>query len=113
MSKHLLQQELLKKTITPFNGDPIHFWPWLGKIRNYVEQLEMSPLNVLEFVESHCTGKAKEYVSNTLAAVDIPSVADIQFLWREMIKRYGSSSKIASKLRARIEEFPVINPRSE
>ena len=29
MSRHLLQQDSLKKSIQSFNDDPIYFWPWL------------------------------------------------------------------------------------
>ena len=112
MSRHLLQQDLLKKSLHPFNDDPIYFWPWLGKIQNYIEQLELSPLNILEFLESHTTGRSRQYISNTLASLNIPMASDVQLAWRELIKRYGSSSKIATKLRSKIEAFPVIQSRS-
>ena len=37
LSRHLLQQDLLKEAVEPFDGTAIKFWPWFTKMEGFIQ----------------------------------------------------------------------------
>ena len=107
-SKHLLQQDLLKKVIEPFDGAATNFWPWYSKMINYINSLSLSPLHILQLFETHCRGGAQKYISNKLASTGEVTVEDVEDTIKGLISRYGSTQRITSELLAKIDAFPAV-----
>ena len=107
-SKHLLQQDLLKKVIEPFDGAATNFWPWYSKMINYINSLTLSPLHTLQLFETHCRGGAQKYISNKLASTGEVTVEDVEDTIRGLISRYGSTQRITSELLTKIDAFPAV-----
>ena len=108
LSKHILQQDLIKKSIEPFDGTAFNFWPWIGKLRNYITDLELSPLQTLQLLESNCVGDPQKMISRTLASTGEVSSDIVNRVYDRLIQRFGSSQRIAAELFKKIEAFPVV-----
>ena len=108
LSRHLLQQDLLKKAVEPFDGTAIKFWPWFTKMEGFIQELNLSPLNILQLLESHCKGSPQRYISDRLAATCEVTETEVQHTVRGLITRFGSTQKITSELFAKIDAFPAI-----
>ena len=108
MSNHLLEQELMKKSIEPFNGTAHTFWPWIGKLENYIGSLNLNPLKILQLLESYTTGEPQKMITRQLAATGLATMREVNEVWENLIYRYGSSQRITEELLQMIEDFPVI-----
>ena len=113
VSKHLLQQDMMKEAIPTFDGNSIYFWSWVANISNYAEGMGLTPLQTLRLMVSHTSGRANEYLNNRLLALGIPSKANLDEIWAELIQRHGSSQAITAQLRQKIQEFPFIKNQND
>ena len=109
LSNHLLEQELLKKGIQPFDGKAHTFWPWVGKLQNYIRSLNLSPLKTIQLLESYCTGDPQQMIAHVLASNGEITNEHIEEVWKNLVYRFGSTRKIAEELMSKIEEFERID----
>ena len=112
-SKHLLQQEFLKQSIEPFDGKATYFWPWAGKIKAYLTEMNPSPMQVLQFMESNSKGRPQLLISQKMASHATITGTTVQSIWNELIFLFGSSQKITKELFEQIEAFPPIKAPNE
>ena len=108
MSQHLLQQEMVKSSIKKFDGDPVDFWPWSGKINGYMQSVTLSPIQTLQFWENHCTGAPQKLISENLAALGYVTEDDVMDTWNELVDTYGSTHSLSQQLLNKLEAFPLI-----
>ena len=113
MSKHLLQQDMLKNAIDIFDGNPVYFWSWAANVQDYIVKMELTPIEILRFLASHTSGEPKDFISNKLIALGLPSRTDVEEVWSELVQRHGSSQAIAAMLKQRIEDFPFIKDQND
>ena len=113
MSKHLLQQDFMKQAIEPFGGSSLYFWSWLGKIKDYVEQFTLNPLQTLRLIEANTKGGPHEMLGYYHAATECVEESDIHAIWNDFITTYGSSHKIANELLEKINKFPEIKTENK
>ena len=109
MSAHMLQQDLLRKNIDPFNGSAISFWPWVGKLKSYVRDVQLTPLQTLHLIQNNTVGDPHEVVTNYLEAVGDVSQNEMHKMWTMLERMFGTPSKIADQILQRIEKFPTIS----
>ena len=107
-SRHLLQQDLLKKTIEPFDGKAVNFWPWYSKITSYSKDLLLSPLQTLQLFENHCRGEPQRMLTNKLAALGEVTPEDARQAIDSLIIRFGSTQRITTELFSKVDSFPFI-----
>ena len=107
-SRNLLQQDLLKKTIEPFDGRAVNFWTWYSKITSYSKDLLLSPLQTLQLFENHCRGKPQRMLNNKLAALGEVTPEDARQAIDSLIIRFGSTQRITFELFSKVDSFPVI-----
>lgn len=108
MSNHLLEQDLIKKSIEIFDGTPTRFWSWVGQLESYIGSLNLSPLKALQLISSYCTGEPQKMISRHLSAVQFVTQADVNEVWENLTYRFGSSQGITKELLHRIHDFKVI-----
>ena len=108
-SKHLLQQEIIKKGIKKFDGKAYEFWSFIGKLQHYIKNLQLTPLETLQLLESHTTGGPNELICNSLAAAGEITEEILQDVWGNLVMRYGASKKIAEQLLEKLDVFPAIH----
>ena len=108
LSTFLMTQDVVKRTIEPFDGSPLHFWSWLNKIKDYIRLLKLTPLQVLQLLESHCKGEPRAMISQRLASTGVVAHPDVEDVFQTLERRYGSTQKIASQLVEKLHKFPVI-----
>ena len=113
VSKHLLQQDMMKDAIPTFSGNSIYFWSWVTNISTYAMEMTLTPLQTLRLMISHTANRANEYLNNKLLALGNPSKQDMDNIWTELIQRHGSSHQIAAQLKAKIKEFPCIKNQND
>ena len=109
MSAHMLQQDLLRKNIDPFNGSAISFWPWVGKLQSYVKDVNLTPLQTLHLMQSNTVGVPHEVVTSYLEAVGDVSTKEMHKMWHMLERMFGTPSKIADEILQKIEKFPTIS----
>ena len=113
MSRHLLQQDMLRDAIPVYGGDPMHFWSWRTSIESYVEEVQVSPLHYLKLMIRFTENDPQAYLRGKLLAVGLPNKGVIDDIMDELTERYGSSHLIAAHLRQRISEFPAIKDQND
>ena len=113
MSRHLLQQDMLRDAIPVFGGDPMHFWSWRASIESYVEEVQVSPLHYLKLMIRFTDNGPQAYLRGKLLAVGVPSERVIEDILGELTERYGSPHLIAAHLRQRVSEFPAIKDQND
>ena len=111
LSSFLLTQDLIRKSITPFDGSPINFWPWLNKVQDYTRMLRLTPLQILQLYESHTTGDPQKMIAQQLASTGSITLADVDDVRQTLTRRYGSTQKITNEILDKINKLPFIkNP---
>ena len=105
MSNHLLEQDLIKKSIEKFGGTPTKFWSWVGQLESYIGTLNLTPLKALQLISSYCTGEPQKMISRHLSAVQTVTHRDVNEIWENLIYRFGSSQGITRELMQKIREF--------
>ena len=113
MSNHLLEQSLMKKGIEPFDGTAHSFWPWVGKLENYIGSLNLTPLKILQLLESYSKGEPQKMINQMLAATGEVTMGEVHEVWENLTQRYGSSQKIANELTNMIKNFPIIDKKNQ
>ena len=108
LSHHLLQQEIVKKSIEPFSGSAIDFWPWAGKIQSHVKELNLTPLQHLLLLETYTSKEPQVMISNRLASTGEVTTLVVQEVWDALVQGYGSSHKISEQLIQKLDQFPTI-----
>ena len=109
MSNHIIEESLMKG-IPKFAGVAHTFWPWAGKIENYIGSLNpaMKPLKILQLLESYSTGEPQTMISHMMAATGNVTMNDVECVWRRLVERSASPQKIARELTAMITNFKLI-----
>ena len=111
MSNHLLEQDLIKKSIESFDGIATKFWSWAGQLESYIGSLQLSPLKTLQLISSYCSGEPQEMISRHLAAVHHVTQEDVDEVWDSLVHRFGSPQSITQELLLKIRNFsPIQGP---
>ena len=105
MSRHLLQQDMLRDAIPTFSGDPMRFWSWHSSLMSYLREMQLTPLQSLKLMIRFTEDRPKAYLEGRLLAVGNPSSTDITNILEELTERHGSPHLIAAHLRQRIKDF--------
>ena len=113
MSRHLLQQDMLRDAIPTFKGDPMHFWSWTSSLKSYAADMSLNPLQTLKLMIRYTELRPKEYLEGRLMAVGNPTHENLRAIWSELTERHGSPHLIAAHLRQRVEGFPKINDQND
>ena len=108
MSNHLLEQELIKKSIEPFDGTPTKFWSWVGQLDSYIGPLNLNPMKTLQLISSYCIGEPQKMISRHLAAVQLVTEQDVTEVWENLSYRFGSSQGITRELLQKVRDFKAI-----
>ena len=109
MSNHLLEQELIKKSIEPFDGSPTKYWSWIGQLKSYIGSLNLNPLKTLQLISSYCIGEPQVMISRHLSSVQEVSESDVNEVMENLAQRFGSSQLITKDILSKVRQFPVIN----
>ena len=113
MSRHLLQQDMLRDAIPIFGGDPMQFWSWPASVESYVEEVQISPLQYLKLMIRYTEDRPQAYLRGRLLAVGVPTDSVIEGILGELTERYGSPHLIAAHLRQKVKEFPAIKDQND
>ena len=108
MSRHLLQQDLLRQAVEPFEGSPLRFWPWVGKLQSFLGELKLSPFQFLQVMQAHSGGEPRVLISDHLSSIGFVTETEVADLWEILKSRYGSPHQIADELTQKMENFPTI-----
>ena len=108
LSAHLLKTDLIKQGIEKFNGTPHRFWPWIGKLEEYMTNLSLTPREILAVLISHSEGDPQQVIRNHQDSRGTITMKDVEIVWKELTERFGSDSQISSELTTLIKEFPPI-----
>ena len=73
-----------------------------------IQELNLSPLNILQLLESHCKGSPQRCISDRLAATGEVTETEVQHTVRGLVTHFGSTQKITLELFAKIDAFPAI-----
>ena len=68
----------------------------------------MSPIDEVGILLANTSGDAFQVVKDFHAASGADAALALKNIWDELNSRFGSSSKVASSLRKKIESFPLI-----
>ena len=82
LSKHLLQQDILKNSIGTFDGESCNFWPWIGKVKSYIHDLNLTPLQTLQLLQAHSSKGPNQLITNSLASAGEITPIILQEVWK-------------------------------
>ena len=109
MTSHLLELEIIKKGIQPFSGKAHTFWPWIGKMDDYLALLKnVTPMKVLQALESYSEGEPRDVIRNTLISVGRVSWSDAIEVYSSLESRFGSTQKASVELLDQVDNFKII-----
>ena len=103
-----MQADLLKSSIKKFGGEPTEFKSWSSKVSKIIEEVNFSPLQMLQFMESNSTGAAQRLITSHLSALGEVTNYDVYEVWVDLKRIFGSVAVIARDLFKKMDEFPVI-----
>ena len=109
MISHLVKQDLLKKAIDPFDGDPFRYHPWFSLLSNRIANLNLSSLDIIDVLLANTSGKQFNMIKNynTAAGYANPQVT-LQNILSALHREFGSSLRVSSELINRLDSFPIL-----
>ena len=102
VSNHILETQIITKSIEKFDGTAHKFYPWVDKIQEYASSLNLTPMRTLQLWESYTEGGPQKMISRARSSMGQVTQYDIDVLWRRLGQRYASPQQISSELRSLI-----------
>ena len=103
-----VQQDILKTSIDPFDGEPSYFWPWKNQMEHFLDTFNLSPALSLQSMLKYTTGNPKEMIKQRIETVEKPTNKLLELVWKDLTRRYGALDKVASGLQTKLQHFPVL-----
>ena len=113
LTNHLIEMEMVKISKDKFEGTAYKFWPWFSKLKDQISKVSLSPQRLIMFLQSHVSGKPKEFISDQIASSGEMTMEDINNLMKEMVKRFGSPQQISKELNELVAKFPPISGKNQ
>ena len=107
-SRHLSTLDLKRTCGNPYNGDPFMFSGWFRSLKNRLEPLNLSPLDVIDILEAQTSGAPREVVQTFKVAYGNNPRLAMDTIFDKLKKRFGDSTEIANELRHKLTKFPEI-----
>lgn len=107
--QHLIRRELFETSPNPFDGDPARFQTWARTLESKMAGIDLNAFDQITVLEANTSGKALELVKKYSISGGVDPDAALRTIWERMQERFGSSVKIAAKLRQEVESFPIIH----
>ena len=104
VSNHILETQIITKSIEKFDGTAYKFWTWVSKVQEYSRCLNLSPMQTLQLWESYTDGGPVRMISRARSSMGEVTQNDVKQLFGRLVIRYASPQQIASELRRFVEE---------
>ena len=108
VSNHLLETQIITKSIEKYDGTAHKFWPWVDKIQEYAKTLNLTPMRTLQLWESYTEGSPQSMISRARSAMGQVTQNDVDTVWRRLAQRYASPQQISAELREMLVHFTPI-----
>ena len=107
---YLATKDLTKDVITKFDGTAYKFWSWTDQIKSKVSNLNLSPTEIVNILQSNSAGSPNKMIQDYAAASGTIDSMVLQEIWNALLERYGSPTKISQEIKAMFRAFKVIKP---
>ena len=64
---HLLKQELLKRSESPFDGEPYKFHAWITLLKHRIKDIPVDSIDVINILINNATGEPHKMIQSYLA----------------------------------------------
>ena len=104
----LIKQELFKKPINPFKGDPSEFLMWYSTIQNKLRGVPLNSFDTLSILEAHTEGEPQKIIRETMAVGAANPDQTLADCWQRLWDQYGAGGQVTESLLAKLEKIPPI-----
>ena len=100
----LARQNLPKCHPDTFNGDPTLFHPWKAAFKAMIADVDVSPIQEINYLRSFTSGEAQKLVDNYRKRKQHDPSTLLVSLWVELERRFGSAAVITKALLERMNK---------
>lgn len=104
----LIKQELFKRPVKPFTGDPSDFLVWHSTLQNRMKDMPLSSLDILTILEAHTEGAPQTIVRDTMAVGAANPDQAVQDCWEMLWDRYGAGGQVTETLITKLDSITPI-----
>lgn len=103
------REEVIKRSVVPFDGTFRKFIPWVESVRSQFESLELTPEEALRMLVHYTTGAPQKVVSRIATRCRAPvTVQSVDKVWADLVGRYGGTDFIAKDLKNQLKNYPKV-----
>ena len=109
----LLKRELMQGDQSPFSGESSKFHAWAAKIERKITGINLSPMDVIDLLETSTKGEAKRIIQSYAEVAPASPEETLNDIWTELYQGFGTPVKIYQELSSKLEAFPFIKHHND
>ena len=111
-TQHLVKQELMKRSDSPFDGEPHMFNSWMTLLRNRMKGINLDAVDFLAILSANTIGDPHKIVEQHMATIGSDPRRTLDKLLAVLLQRFGSPIQVCASLTRKLEESPLVRPPS-
>ena len=107
-SFHLIKQNLLKRSETPYKGEPHLFQAFIHQTLSKIKGLPLDAWDIISILDANTSDRPNQVVKSFIIHGSNNAVEALGAIEAEFFRKFGASSNVASSIMQKLNSFQTI-----